>query len=597
MPPCFPYGKNQLPSFCTNKAEHPTQKQSHNNIISYDKAKLSMNHIPYGHRYTMIVLPFLLLGGAVLNDSAATAAASSSHATLNRNSDGIALGEHLVEWFRSKDGTYFNVEKLEIRQSNETSNCVLSVREGGEEEGATVKNCTRATPVALVAKRDIKVGETLIKLPKDVAINAKPDTPRTGDKVDYGDMRGEISEDLGGGFVKVKLDAVSPDEEDVIVDAGQAQLRYPVSCDAVRKLVKEAKMGDESDFAPWIEYLRKNPANSMVPMAWSEPGLELLLEILGKKPTSCNLKTSYLNRRPDSQVLPPFNIENWLEDHWHRRCNGARDDDLAGDIYVALARRMDGVNVVVPTLDLLQHRNGPALNADIGTGTLTSTAPAGRKQDDDAIKVRAVRDIRAGEPIYASYNFCADCENLKPGLYGTPEILRDHGVIEDYPQRWYFPEQAIAFDLDYVPGSTRGEASAALQVHWIESHSHSAEGYKFLQEQLQRLEDLAETELASPDPTIPKHELETIVRYRHALMVALTHAIKAMEGLELEEYDVETETIRIDTLCRNGDGPLTCALWQHGRYDRLLPIEDDSTWEDRPEVSSNNEGKFSISLT
>jgi hypothetical protein len=171
--------------------------------------------------------------------------------------------------------------------------------------------------------------------------------------------------------------------------------------------------------------------------------------------------------------------------------------------------------MLIPVFDMLTHRNGRYRNADCGKAV--------RKGKGKPVKIRATRDIEEGRTIHVSYNLCIDCKNRTNSIYGTPELLRDYGFVEEYPQRWYFPEQEIAFDLDQT-------TSLDFKLRRVpDKHRHSQEGFRFLKEQLQRLKDLDELEFSSPDPAVPQDEFDAIARYHQALMVAMTNVIHPME--------------------------------------------------------------------
>eukprot|EP00957_Ditylum_brightwellii_P161262 12278387-Ditylum_brightwellii.AAC.1 len=87
---------------------------------------------------------------------------------------------------------------------------------------------------------------------------------------------------------------------------------------------------------------------------------------------------------------------------------------------------------------MLNHRNGHWFNTKCS-----------QMYNVESIKVYASRDIKAGEELYGSYNMCEDCE-LRMHSYGTPDILGDYGFVEHVPQRWFFEEYGIAFEVDAV---------------------------------------------------------------------------------------------------------------------------------------------------
>eukprot|EP00978_Attheya_sp_CCMP212_P009924 scaffold23690_cov67-Attheya_sp.AAC.1 len=99
---------------------------------------------------------------------------------------------------------------------------------------------------------------------------------------------------------------------------------------------------------------------------------------------------------------------------------------------------------MVPYVDFFNHRNGHWDNADgelyasldqdeFEIAWFSSTASF-----DDTFKVQATRTIQPGEQIYISVNSqpVDGVEMLESDGYGTPDMLRDLGFVEDLPQRW-----------------------------------------------------------------------------------------------------------------------------------------------------------------
>ena len=66
----------------------------------------------------------------------------------------------------------------------------------------------------------------------------------------------------------------------------------------------------------------------------------------------------------------------------------------------------------------------------------------------DGMKVRASRDLQAGEEIFTTYNDCVDCEDTS-AYWGTSEILRDFGFVEGLSRRWVFIDQEIWFEVHH----------------------------------------------------------------------------------------------------------------------------------------------------
>jgi hypothetical protein len=432
-------------------------------------------------------------------------------------------GEALIQWLRSKEGGFFH-SKLQVRQFEESSQ------------------------YGLIATGEIKKGELLVQVPPDFFLTAASAQFQVGDRVDrmFYDNEEEMEEagqeggkGRTGRIVKVHSDGAL----DVLFDNGSidTELRREdfayqdahTNCGLVKRLIQEMRLGSDSYFAPFVNYLHDQPCGQL-PSAWSKLGLELLFQILGMNPNG------------DEQSLPPDDFKyRSIETDWHGRCYGSKDPLEEKAHTMVTQRSWD--DFMIPITDLISHRNGPWCNADITLADMEAL------QEGGSAKLRAIRDVQAGEEIYTSYNLCLMCVGRKAILYGTPEILRDYGFVEQYPQRWSFPEALIAFDLD-KDGLT-----------WIkdkERNKFSERGYRFLREQLERLIKLGETDLASPDPAIPKSEFDTIARYHRALVVAITHAVKSLEvandarkakgkkGWDSANYNV----------CSSSDGEGACSV-------------------------------------
>jgi hypothetical protein len=159
----------------------------------------------------------------------------------------------------------------------------------------------------------------------------------------------------------------------------------------------------------------------------------------------------------------------------------------------------------------------------------------------------ASRLIRKGEEIYLSYNQCIDCWNRHYD-FGTPDIFRDYGFVEQYPQRWIFPEEEIAFDIDEGNDGT-------LHVIWLdervdkkfgELYQVTDWGINVLKSQLRRVKDVYETDIkpvveGTSDVKIPQHELEPLLSYYHALTTALQLAIEDYDDSSDNDDDEDDE--------------------------------------------------------
>jgi hypothetical protein len=185
-------------------------------------------------------------------------------------------------------------------------------------------------------------------------------------------------------LVKVPWDCVlqSDDEEEF----------GPMCCGTVEALAMEMKLGAESKFARYAEYLNAQP-EGQIPSAWSKEGQELLREITG-------------GRNVENTEIPPAEPTEWLERDWYEDCEADRTDTLSAKAALLVVQRSDDY-FMIPGYDMYNHRNGKQY-----LNTVTDTT------EGKSHATRATREIKAGTEIFISHNHCKACSGRKRG-YGT----------------------------------------------------------------------------------------------------------------------------------------------------------------------------------
>eukprot|EP00527_Entomoneis_sp_CCMP2396_P009542 CAMPEP_0198139016 /NCGR_PEP_ID=MMETSP1443-20131203/2350_1 /TAXON_ID=186043 /ORGANISM="Entomoneis sp., Strain CCMP2396" /LENGTH=343 /DNA_ID=CAMNT_0043800989 /DNA_START=303 /DNA_END=1334 /DNA_ORIENTATION=+ len=259
-------------------------------------------------------------------------------------------------------------------------------------------------------------------------------------------------------------------------------------CNTTRNLVREMKLGDSSRDGPYVNYLKDQPRGQL-PSSWSKKGRSLLLKVTGGS--------------SDDQIIPPkgpVDRLNW----WKSECDGG-DDEFEQHVFLMVMQR-GWDDILIPVFDMMNHRNGKWLNTK-------ETSVYDEDQPDVVVKAR--KHIQAGDEIYTSYDECEDCVG-RADTYGTPDILRDYGFVEIFPQKWIFEDQEVAFKLDE---NEEGE----LELEWI-SDEADEEDLKFFDEQIKRLQDLWDDELSHSHEKIPENEIRTIQGFAKA-------SIRAMEAM------------------------------------------------------------------
>jgi spermidine synthase len=193
--------------------------------------------------------------------------------------------------------------------------------------------------------------------------------------------------------------------------------------------------------------------------------------------------------------------------------------------------------VMIPAFDMYSHRNGEWFNT----------------QTDTEVEVnhvtKATRVIEAGEQIYVSYNQCEECEGRDFG-YGTGEILRDYGFVEDYPQRWHYMATDMQFEID------ENEDTGEIELTWDEHIQPSDDDHEsklFLRRQIRRLRRIKNIEYKDGKPeAMADHEWDISWKFQQANIVAMTAAIKSLEEMDQGEYAKDKTCSAADLeLCLN----------------------------------------------
>jgi len=294
---------------------------------------------------------------------------------------------------------------------------------------------------------------------------------------------------------------ISPDEE--VEEKSQLQ------CETINILLIEMRKvldGKESAHGPYVKYLLSQPMGQL-PSTWSQSGKDLLTDILGQSEEDDEIST----------ILPPHSPVGWLENDWVEDCKGSSDPFEMNAAALLLMRSWD--DLLIPVFDYMSHRNGKWLNTDSSS-----------VHENTPVKVFASRMIEAGEEIYTSYNMCRDCGG-RATSYGTPEMLRDYGFVEDYPQRWIFHNEELGYEIDEAVDD-EGIPNGELELtKWILEKPDITD-LEWLTDMLEMQKDTAEMYL-SDQKDIPQKEWDVIVKYQQALVTAIEIGIHKMKDMGL----------------------------------------------------------------
>jgi len=305
-----------------------------------------------------------------------------------------------------------------------------------------------------------------------------------------------------------------------------------LKCGTVRNLAREMKQvqtlgkyikdpQSSSKYGPYIQYLLDQPLG-VIPSDWSVKGKAMFNEILGGS-----------RRR-----IPPAYATTWVEEDWLQECHGSPNDELGAKAAVVVISRGDD-DLLVPVYDMYNHRNGNWYNTHMKVSRGVN------------YQVTARKDIQPGEQIYNSYNMCDNCGGRKDG-YGTPELFRDYGFVESFPQRWNFEDLGFMFDLN------ESETDGEIEVVWFKEEEHPTSNenkgntknkvMKELRRLVKKRNEIWRTEIQDGKTPIPEKEWSDIWEFHQSLVSALIYAFNSMVD-DNDKLPIQKDSCTADGIC------------------------------------------------
>ncbi|KAL3935557.1 MAG: hypothetical protein SGBAC_008948 [Bacillariaceae sp.] len=276
------------------------------------------------------------------------------------------------------------------------------------------------------------------------------------------------------------------------------------------------KADGESPFSDYINFVKATVDQILprMPSLWSAQGKKLLEDML-RDPSI-----------DDDNTLPPHGATEFF----NLACLDATDPDDILAMATALGRGWDVA--ITPVYDFIRHDNREE-RINIENTSLKGS---------NGFTVTASDPIAKGDQLYHSFDRCADCGDA-PEVWGTPEIFRDKGFIEEYPQRFHFGGFGImpVVSLDIEEVGTNEEGEPILSAEWIFEqfpiYGSYFGGTRFMKEHLERLEGYLNDDLLPAKGSLPDYELVVILDYYDALRQAL------MLGVQLSEQEYWEEAV------------------------------------------------------
>jgi hypothetical protein len=299
------------------------------------------------------------------------------------------------------------------------------------------------------------------------------------------------------------------------------------TCHQAKALARERNLHRRgtSDYGPYLDFLERFVVNQVsLPGIYSDGAKDILESVVQIQhfTSLVPFRQCFLDHEDDDDDAEENRNDT---EYWNE------------NILVALSRGKD--TVLCPVYDIINHSNRPdQINVEP-----TASVTAGH-----GFAVQALRDLQAGDELFYSYYdaSCMDCGN-DPYEYGTPDLFRDYGFVEEYPQRWHFHDYSLNFAVhkkEKQQARPEEENQFVYTIEWMFGKLPDDDGLFFLE---QHMENVLELQLdlqrlaASNDPvlldSVPPHELQMIHQYINALVIAMDVAIKAGTMARGEESD------------------------------------------------------------
>ncbi|CAJ1952697.1 unnamed protein product [Cylindrotheca closterium] len=450
-------------------------------------ASISMTHV------SLQRFPFLIITIIIMALHCANAFDMDDLIETPQSAECLEHALYLVKFVKREGGT-FNDEVQELKLT--------------PDYGIGPQTASSGAKIGVYAKETIEEGTVLSRVPWKIVIDDQDIPSYAEDK----------EEERAGLLEHAKLD---PE----VIAANEAYVASlpNMACPTFRNLLREVLMDGASKVAPYFHYLYS--ARRTLPAHYGKHSKKMLEQLLMKQtdeelPLLDSLESLFLNKKH-------FDLCDKLPSHKH---TGAFIEREAVARLVAQFAAHGGL--MIPTLDFYGHRNGKYLNTNV-------TVKKG-----EYVEIVASRKIEVGEGIYTSYSDCEGCDPQHKH-YDMPDLFRDHGYLERYPQRWAIPGECVY--IEYNGNVTSGEVTPPKFLYDYQTDIVEREGgklyWRFSEPEQIIVIDKNETDGSfiltwdqfSADPEDPTDIVEAWPAYREEL-----RRIQRLKKLDWLLYDQET---------------------------------------------------------
>ena len=289
-------------------------------------------------------------------------------------------------------------------------------------------------------------------------------------------------------------------------------------CELAWTLKEEFELGDESEFSPYINYL-KTQRRGQLPAMWSDTGKALLQKVVDE-----TFETSKVVSWMDGSK-----VVSWMDEWFEESCFHYEDLTLDKHLLALVMQRSFDTHLI-PIYDMINHHAGKVnIYSEPNTATI-----AGPKED---FKAYAASSIPAGGEL--SYHYYQN--NGSPETLGTIDILRDYGFVESYPREFHFQLPELT---SFMVEKERMNTSNEVTLRWHnESFSHLPKGgIVHVVKEIERLDDVYQELMDYDESVIPNNEMTIILQIHMALREALLLLVKSWESNIQSKMQLDTQS-------------------------------------------------------
>jgi hypothetical protein len=334
----------------------------------------------------------------------------------------------------------------------------------------------------------------------------------------------------------------------IILDSSQANtILLADMFNLQRQILEDSKEDSESPYLDFIfDYILEQQAGP--PAGWTDAGKTVLKTFI--------TDSSFFSFQNYEDILQ---MDTWDGDTELHRNNLPQWEQ---NLQISLSRaRWD---IICPIYDIIRHSNSPK-RINVGLTNDLYVQPSKHHQlSASEFGVKALRELNGGDELFHSYGrgtaqYDHDGGYIDYGV-GTAEIFRKTGIVEDYPQRFYFPRLGLDYIVHEVNETKDEHGVPKIELEPLTNNRVDDDAIFQFEIEFEYMEyikheiDKWESDAADKSPVfdaIPSQELKVAKEYIFAYSAVIELIIETGQKCEDEiqcQYIVDEEKVAIENV-------------------------------------------------